>query len=100
MQRCLPTARSFCGSKSKVAWTQAFEAHPNDHVAFCQANVDYNGTTVGRVANRIAQGKFSLEGKNYSLEANNGVGGFPFSRSSVLLLGHVLSVFTFFFSAP
>ena len=26
----------------------------------------------GRVANRIAKGKFSLDGKNYSLATNNG----------------------------
>ncbi len=29
------------------------------------------GATVGRVANRIAKGKFTLEGKQYSLEINN-----------------------------
>jgi aldose 1-epimerase len=29
------------------------------------------GATVGRVANRIAKGKFSLDGKEYSLEINN-----------------------------
>ena len=29
------------------------------------------GSTVGRVANRIAHGKFTLDGKEYSLEVNN-----------------------------
>ena len=32
----------------------------------------YFGCTVGRVANRIAQGRFTLEGKTYSLAVNNG----------------------------
>lgn len=33
---------------------------------------DYYGATVGRVCNRIAYGKFSLNGKNYQLSINNG----------------------------
>jgi len=32
----------------------------------------YFGSTVGRVANRIAKGKFSLDGKEYTLAVNNG----------------------------
>jgi aldose 1-epimerase len=32
----------------------------------------YFGCTVGRVANRIAKGKFSLDGKTYTLAVNNG----------------------------
>jgi aldose 1-epimerase len=32
----------------------------------------YFGCTVGRVANRIAQGKFELDGKTYQLAINNG----------------------------
>jgi len=32
----------------------------------------YFGCTVGRVANRIAQGRFMLEGKTYTLAVNNG----------------------------
>ena len=33
----------------------------------------YQGALIGRVGNRIARGKFSLEGKDYSLFINNGV---------------------------
>jgi aldose 1-epimerase len=32
----------------------------------------YFGATVGRFCNRIAKGKFTLEGKTYSLATNNG----------------------------
>lgn len=32
----------------------------------------YLGATVGRVANRIAKGRFVLEGKEYQLDINNG----------------------------
>jgi aldose 1-epimerase len=32
----------------------------------------YFGATVGRVANRVAKGKFTLEGKEYKLATNNG----------------------------
>jgi aldose 1-epimerase len=35
-------------------------------------NEPYLGATVGRVANRIAKGKFTLDGKEYSLETNDG----------------------------
>ena len=34
-------------------------------------NHPFFGATVGRVANRIAKGKFTLDGKEYSLEINN-----------------------------
>ncbi len=35
-------------------------------------NNPYFGTTVGRIANRIKDGKFKLEGKEYTLFTNNG----------------------------
>jgi aldose 1-epimerase len=39
----------------------------------------YFGAVVGRVANRIAGGKFSLDGKTYELAKNNAPGGVPCS---------------------
>lgn len=32
----------------------------------------YFGATVGRVANRIEQGRFVVDGKEYKLDVNNG----------------------------
>lgn len=37
----------------------------------------YIGSTVGRFGNRIAHGKFTLDGKEYSLATNNDPGGIP-----------------------
>lgn len=37
-----------------------------------QAKPQYFGATVGRYANRIARGKFSLDGRQYALETNDG----------------------------
>jgi aldose 1-epimerase len=39
---------------------------------FYLANCPYFGCIVGRYANRIAKGKFSIEGKEYTLPVNNG----------------------------
>ena len=40
---------------------------------YLQENNLFFGSTVGRYANRIARGKFTLNGKEYTLAANNGV---------------------------
>lgn len=40
---------------------------------YLASNEKYFGATVGRVANRIAGGKFNLDGKPYQLDTNNGV---------------------------
>lgn len=42
-----------------------------DDVAGYEAGTCYFGATVGRVANRIAKGKFQLNGKNYDLTQND-----------------------------
>lgn len=43
-----------------------------DNVPAWEKHGTYKGVTVGRYANRIAKGQFSLDGKDYSLVTNNG----------------------------
>jgi aldose 1-epimerase len=43
-----------------------------DTAAEYHANPQYFGASVGRYANRIAKGKFSLDGKTYTLAVNDG----------------------------
>ncbi|PRD51235.1 aldose epimerase family protein [Sphingobacterium gobiense] len=39
---------------------------------YLQANEQYHGATIGRFANRIANGRFHLDDKEYTLQQNNG----------------------------
>jgi aldose 1-epimerase len=43
-----------------------------DSLSQIQTSSPYYGSTVGRVANRIARGTFSVDGKPYTLATNNG----------------------------
>lgn len=41
------------------------------------SSTNFFGSTVGRFGNRIAHGKFTLDGKEYALATNNAPGGIP-----------------------
>lgn len=51
--------------------------HGYDTLAGWLTNTSYFGSTVGRFGNRIKDGKFSLDGKDYKLATNNEPGGIP-----------------------
>ncbi|HQW28219.1 MAG TPA: aldose epimerase family protein, partial [Verrucomicrobiales bacterium] len=53
--------------------------HGYDTLEGWLGNSSYFGATVGRFGNRIANGKFTLDGKSYSLVTNNDPGGMPCS---------------------
>ena len=51
--------------------------HGYDTLEGWLGNTSYFGSTVGRFGNRIAHGKFTLDGKEYSVPTNNDPGGIP-----------------------
>ena len=51
--------------------------HGYDTLEGWLTNTNYFGSTVGRFGNRIKDGKFSLDGKEYKLATNNDPGGMP-----------------------
>jgi aldose 1-epimerase len=51
--------------------------HGYDSLEGWLTNTSYFGATVGRFGNRIKDGKFSLDGKDYKLATNNEPGGIP-----------------------
>ena len=51
--------------------------HGYDTLGGWLTNTSYFGSTVGRFGNRIKDGKFSLDGKNFTLATNNAPGGVP-----------------------
>lgn len=57
--------------------TLADVTHGYDTLEGWLGNTSYFGATVGRFGNRIAHGKFTLDGKEYTLATNNDPGGIP-----------------------
>ncbi|MDF1741296.1 MAG: galactose mutarotase [Verrucomicrobiales bacterium] len=51
--------------------------HGYDTLEGWLGNTSYFGATVGRFGNRIAHGKFTLDGKEYTVPTNNDPGGIP-----------------------
>ena len=60
-------------------------------------NASYFGATVGRFANRIAKGRFTLDGKAYQLPLNNGANSL---HGGTVGFGHVLWTVTEVKSGP
>lgn len=56
----------------RVAGHNFVLSHPNEEDHKTTGNPAYLGETIGRVANRISDAKFKLNGKEYKLAANNG----------------------------
>ena len=52
-------------------------AHGYDTLEGWLGNTSYFGSTVGRFGNRLAHGKVTLDGKEYTLATNNDPGGIP-----------------------
>lgn len=52
-------------------WTDVVVGLPSTE-AYINSTEPYFGATIGRVGNRIAEGKFSLDGTTYSVPINNG----------------------------
>lgn len=67
------------GGRLVGLWVQDTKGTPVDVVVgfdslqhYIQSTEPYFGATIGRVGNRIAKGKFTLDGKEYTLFTNNG----------------------------
>lgn len=68
------------GARLVGLWTPDKNGNPTDVVvgfgdlkSYVNSTEPYFGATIGRYGNRIAKGKFSLDGKEYELSINNGV---------------------------
>jgi aldose 1-epimerase len=78
------TLQSLVAPDRQGVWADIVLGH--DDVAEYEAQQNYLGVTVGRYANRIAKGQFSLDGRAYQLPLNDGAntlhgGGDGFDRS-------------------
>ena len=60
-----------------LAGTKADVTLGCDTLAGWLTSTSYFGASVGRFGNRIAHGKFTLDGKEYTLATNNSPGGIP-----------------------
>ncbi len=67
------------GARLVGLWTPDKDGNPTDVVvgfgdlnSYVKSTEPYFGATIGRYGNRIAKGKFSLDGEEYDLSVNNG----------------------------